>query len=183
MGKLFSGVEKLDYLLCGGFDFGQVVEWGVPFGLGGREIVLKFIASAIPHGVEKPEKVLWISSREEIKVYPPSWQARGVSLKNIFFVNSKKPLQELAPVFLESCFQVIVFDAAKIRDKDLAYLSHKARKFGFLIFILRDYFLSQNRGNVWAKKRLNCGQNFDDSFFVRPVRGYSCQPFNIKLAS
>ena len=150
--KLSSNIRDLDGFFDGGLPYGSVVEWGVPFGLGGREVVLAFL-SRTPRTVW----TLWISSKPQFTVYPPAWHARGVDLERIRFTCSSKPVEELKPALLDPFFKVIVFDAPRhFTDDDCAFIARGARARGQLVLILRDFLLGQRRGNVWARYRVNC---------------------------
>ena len=150
--RLSSNIRELDGFFDGGLPYGAVVEWGVPFGLGGREVVLAFLSKT-----PKDVWTLWAGSKPQFTVYPPAWHARGVNLERIRFTCSSRPVEELKPALLDPFFKVIVFDAPRhFTDDDCAFVARGARARGQLVLILRDFLLGQRRGNVWARYRVNC---------------------------
>lgn len=163
--RLSSGISALDHFFDGGLPYGSVVEWGLPLGLGGHEIVLAFLAQAAQSQTTpsenplNPKWILWSSGRPELTVYPPAWHARGVNLEYIRFAKSTKPVEDLKPLFLDPFFKIIVLDAPKdFSEDDCAFIARQARAHGQLILILRDFFLGPRRGNVWARYRVNCAR-------------------------
>jgi hypothetical protein len=171
--KLTSGVKELDDYLLGGLPYGAMSEWGCPLGRGGREAIRAFIAAAT-HAEGDQQLVLWVSdARSGVVVYPPSWFAHGVNLTRAYFTACEKPVTQLKPVFFSPLFKVIVLDAPKeLSRDDLAFLARQARSNSQIIIVIRNYLLSQERGNVWAKFRLNCWQSSGpNSFTMVAVRG------------
>jgi len=199
--KLDSGIKCLDDFLEGGLPVGAISEWGVPLGRGGREILLTWLArhfnqEAVTrcteqqaahqtvYAGENPRWALWIYSRTKLTIYPPAWLARGVSLKHTRFVCSCRPLVDLKPVFLSPLFQIIVLDAPDFfTEDDCAFLARQARKNRQTIILLRDFFLSPKRGNVWAKLRLNSYFNeTTQEFCLDVVRGLPPRKLSINPA-
>lgn len=175
MDRLPSNIAALDSFLDGGLAFGTIVEWGLPWGRGGRQIIRSFVAEAT-------QKVLtlWVNtSVSDLRVYPPAWAAHGIDLRKIRFVHCEKPVVQLKPIFLQSLFKVIVLDApTSLSMHDLAFLARQVRRNKQLLIVLRNYVLTPERGNVWAKMRLNCWQEAPQPRFkVEGLRGVAQPEF------
>jgi hypothetical protein len=99
------------------------------------------------------------------------------------FTYSDTPVRDLRPLFLDSFFRVIVLDVPRsVSMDDCAFLAQRARANKQAVIIVRDYFLSEKRGNVWAQLRLNCWQDeAGDRYHVRVIRGLS--PRQLSLAA
>lgn len=168
---LASSIRALDQFLDGGLRFGSLTEWGSPLGRGGREVILQYLQCAEHH----KDWCLWVCGQQDVRVYPPAWSARGVELSKIRFTYSDHPVRDLKPVFLDPFFRVIVLDVTRsLSLDDCAFLAQRARANRQAIIIVRDYFLSEKRGNVWAQLRLNCWQQEDGKrYHIRVVRGLS----------
>ncbi len=185
--RLSSGITALDDFLGGGLSWGSVCEWGIPFGSGGREVLVSFLAGAsslsnhmgrVDQAAVSLPWTLWVQGRSGLTVYPPAWHARGVDLERVRFATSAKPVADLKPVFMDPLFKIIVIDAPRsLSDDDCAFLARQARAQGQLIIILRDFFLGERRGNVWARLRINCWcpdpVHRPESLCLRVVRGLS----------
>jgi hypothetical protein len=178
--RLYSGVGELDRQLQGGLPYGSIVEWGCPLGKGGRNWVLRFLKNA---QIQNNQWVLWVSPKDDanpkkpslrslhqsnlckastnnLSIYPPAWHAQGVDLKRIRFAKSNAVMRDFRPVWSDDFFQVIVLDRPiGLRKEDFAALHQSARRNKSLIFVLRDYYLSNRYGNVWAKTRLQIYQD------------------------
>lgn len=169
--KLASRISALNGYLGGGFPFGSLVEWGMPMGRGGRELLRSFLSNR-----QEKHFVLWIlNSKAEMSVYPPAWVAQGVDLSLLRFVACERPVEQLKAVFLNPVFKIIVLDMPLfISKEELAFIAGQARKNAQLILLLRPYFLTSERGNVWAKLRLNAWQDplRPDWFTVKRIRGH-----------
>ena len=172
---LASTHPRLNALLQGGIRFGEMVEWGMPRGRGGREIIALFLAQATsaPHPPHDAMWCLWVSSDAEFVVYPPAWAARGVDLSRLRFAVSQRIIDDLKPVFMDPFFRVIVLDDPhRLSVGDHAFLMHQARIHKQLIMILRNYFLTARRGNVWAHLRLNGWHDpFSSRFYLQMIKG------------
>jgi RecA/RadA recombinase len=166
---LASGIDPLDRVLGGGLPLGSVSEWGLPFGLRGREIILSWVARVSQQG----EWILWVLSKAQIDVYPPAWRARGISLERIRFVHSERPVQELKQAFIDPLFKlIIVDDPKKLTSDDCAFMARWARRHCQLTFLLRDRLLSTKNGNIWAKVRVNAWFHGEaDQFVMQAIRG------------
>jgi hypothetical protein len=148
--RLSSRVKELKLALRDGLSLHAIHEWGLPSGQRGREVVLSFLT-------HPSLRILWVYSDSEVAVYPPAWQALGVDLNNIFFIQGEEPLQQIKPVFLHKWFNVIVLDdPKKLSSADLAFLHKQVTSQEQAIFVLRPYRLTCTKGNIWAKTRLNC---------------------------
>jgi len=157
--RLSSGLPELDYFFEGGLPFSAITECGMPLGLEGRFVLLHFLANGTRH-VSPPLWVLWISSYQELEIFPPAWMAHGVALDQIVFAYSKKPMQDLKRAILHHLFKIIIFDAPPHMDQDdFTFLCQRARENNQAIIVLRDFFLTNKQGNVWASLRFNCARN------------------------
>jgi len=147
----------------GGFPKGSVIEWGIPYGMEGRSIPLQFLAHATREG-----HTLWVEREREKKrfqIYPPRFAAEGVLLNKLLFVATKNPIAELKPIFLEPLFNLIVLnDPQQCTQEDMMYLNQKARQHAFVIFVIRPFHLHPEKGNIWAKYRINIMEDQTLSF-------------------
>lgn len=179
-----SGISALDDFLEGGLPVGCVSEWGMPLGRGGRDVLLNWLnfhhtnTGEGPRGSEAPAKTpwcLWVYSKAHLAVNPPAWSSRGVVLPRIRFSCSSRPLTDLKPVFLDSFFRLVILDSpSSFTEEDCAFMARRARINGQAILLLRDFFLSPKRGNVWAKMRLNCWHDHSsDAYHLKVIRGSS----------
>ena len=168
---LASSIGALDQFLEGGLRVGTLAEWGAPLGRGGRDIVLQYLARS----EQAQQWCLWVCGKRDVRVYPPAWSARGVALAKVRFAYSDQPVRDLKPLFLDPFFRVIVLDVTRgLSIDDCAFLAQRARANKQVIIVLRNYFLSEKRGNVWAQLRLNCWQDEDGArYHIRTVRGLS----------
>ena len=173
--RLASHHLALNALFEGGLPFGSLIEWGAPPGRGARELLATFISNATRTSAEhRPLWCLWVEGSKDLKFYPPGWRARGVNLNRLCVIASSAPVTQLKPIFSDSLFKLIVLDApTSLSEGDLVFLAQKARAHQRLILLLRPYLLSNQRGNVWAKIRVNTWQDHHniDLFHVRAIRG------------
>lgn len=179
--RLASSLPLLTECLEGGIPFGSLSEWGLPLGLGGRELVLSFLAEATR--VPRSMWTLWTHSRSRIDVYPPAWRARGVHLPAVRFARAQDPIQQLKPLFLDPFFKVIVIDAPpNLHDEDYSFLARQARAHNKIIMVLHDYFLSPRQGNVWARIRMNGWLDSSSrKMCLRVLRGFSPRQLSFDL--
>ncbi|SMF72672.1 hypothetical protein SAMN06296036_12725 [Pseudobacteriovorax antillogorgiicola] len=169
-----SSISQVNQALEGGLRWGELSEWGSPWGSGGRELIIRFL-SPLHQASQEPYWCLWIQGQEGVNVYPPAWEAKGVNLKYIRFTKSLNPIKDLKPVFLNPFFKVIVLDCPQqLSAEDCQFLSRQARCHRQSIILIRNYFLSPKKGNVWAKLRLNCWHNhLHNQFYLKVVKGLS----------
>ena len=159
--RLSSGMAVLDDILEGGLSWGELSEWGLPWGVGLRDLMLSFIAKA-QEAKQTPTWALWIYGQNDIAINPLAWHARGIHLQHLRFVANRKPLIELKPLFLSSFFRLIVLDSVSLLlEEDYAFLARQARQFQQHIIVLHPYQLCAGRGNIWARLRVNCQRDFD----------------------
>lgn len=169
---LSSGNDLLDEFLDGGLRWGEVSEWGMPWGQCLRDIILWFLIHAQQRN-EGPCWILWIYGQPDISINPLAWQARGLDLSWIRFARAQQPVRELKPIFLSDFFRIVVIDGAqRLHDDDCAFLARQARRHKQMIVLLRSHPLSQGRGNVWAKTRVNCWQDLkQQKVFAKILKG------------
>lgn len=152
---LASHVMPLDSLLRGGLRYGEVTEWGIPWGRGGRDAIVRFLAAMPPD-----HWGLWVNTRPDTVVNAPAFAAKGVALDRMRFCQTMNPLSDLKPAFMQRCFNLIVLDLQiSLKPDECAFLAQRAKANHQIIILIRNFFLSSDRGNVWAKRRLNCWQD------------------------
>jgi len=179
--RLASCVDRVDNFLEGGLPFGGITEFGVPLGKEGRLLVLKFVVNATRGIRTKPLWTLWISSHDTFRVFPPAWFARGVDPDRILFAQSERPLRDLKQAINNPIFKLIVLDSPrKFTREDCFYINRQARANHQLVLLLRDFFLSNRQGNIWASLRMNCWRRHAaDRFMIRVIRGLSCRELSV----
>ncbi len=152
--RIVTGHPKLDRISGGGLRCGELSEWGLPLGRGGRELVLNILARAQQR--HELGLLLWIMPEGELSVYPPAWEARGLDLSRTYFAITDEVLRDLKAAFVEPVFDAIILDTPRaLSVDDQAYLATRARDNHNLILVLRPYLLRSEKGNVWARLRLN----------------------------
>lgn len=179
--RLASKLTELDHFFQGGLRWGELSEWGTPWGGGCREVPLRFLQAA--HQQASPPWCLWVYDQEEVSIYPPAWQARGIDLKLMRFAKSSKPIQELKLALSSGFFKLIVLDCVNpIGRDDCCFLAQQAKSQQSIIMLLRHYYLSTGKGNVWAKTRINCWHDpLRDCFRIRSVKGLRPKQLNFRL--
>ncbi len=150
---LSSGQTVLDDFLEGGLRWGELSEWGLPWAQTQRELIFRFLVSA----QHSPSWILWVYGRQDISINPLAWQAHGLNLSRLRFVQAQRPVQELKPLFLSSLFRIIVLDGVQqLAEDDYGFLARQARRHQQVVMILHPHQLSLGSGNVWARMRINC---------------------------
>lgn len=176
--RLPSSLDKVNHLLDGGLAFGQISEWGIPWGNQGRQLILSFLTMALQQG----QWCLWVQRPSDTTAYAPAWQALGVPLERLKFVEVDDPIQALKPLFMSDFFKVIIIDCP-LTPKEYAFLAKRARVNRQLIITIRSHYLSTKLGNVWAKSRLNCWMDpLNERFYLRVIKGASPRQFSFTLA-
>lgn len=172
--RLSCGNAAVDAFFGGGLPIGAVTECGMPLGRGGRHLLLPYLRAA-------PHWVLWVTRDEDLQPLPVSWFARGIQAERLVFAATQKPLQDLQRVFIRPFFQMIVLDRpARLTRDDCAFLSRQARQQHLTIVLVRDYFLSHTRGNVWAQGRVNAWTR-QDVLVAKTLRGGEEQCLGLPL--
>jgi len=179
--KLTLGIPLVDQFLSGGIPFGKVTELGMPLGREGRSLLVKLLAHHQSQ-TQKSFKVLWISCFPGISIYPPAWFIRGVSERDTLFTYSEEPMTELKRAIMHSFFKMIILDAPRgLRRDDSLFLSTQAKKHNQVIILVRDFFLSNLKGNIWAQLRLNCWRRPQKhEYVIRVVRGLPSGELHLK---
>ena len=174
--KLFSGITQLDAVFENVRD-GDVIEWGIPPGLNGRLIPLQFLKNDIPISV-------WIYHHHKLAIFASSWISHGVDLDRLYFIRSANPVSQLRPLFLEDTFKRIIIDAPKnLSVGDLAFLATQARRNGQIIFLIRHFFLSPEKGNAYAAIRLNSWQKDPRHFTIQIIKGAANGTIRLPVSS
>lgn len=184
--RIRSSSEEVSTFFEGGLPWGGISEWGVPWGRGGREVVVSFLAGATQGlGLSTPMMCLWVyGPGSDVRVFPPAWEARGVRLASIRFVGSARPVEELKPLLSCSVFRLWVLDMPeRLTMDDLSFLGRQARMESLTVMILRGVMLSPERGNVWARLRVNCWRDpwAPHKFRLKMVRGLSVKERSVDL--
>lgn len=157
--RIFSGIKPVDQFLRGGIPQDSVTEIGAPLGKGGRELLLIFLGAAIKKMKPSQPWILWVSCQREVELYPPALFSYGIHPERTLFTTSLSPLKELNRVFMSAFFKLIIIDSPRgIKQSDHSFLSTRARLNSQSIILLRDFFLSNSNGNIWARFRFNCWQ-------------------------
>ncbi|MBU2643917.1 hypothetical protein KKI24_04360 [bacterium] len=182
--RLASCVDRVDEFLEGGLPFGSITEFGMPLGKEGRILALKFVVNATRGIRTKPLWTLWISSHETFRVFPPAWFARGVSPAWIVFAQSDRPLRDLKLAISNPIFKLIILDSPrKFTREECFFVSRQARQNRQLVMLLRDFFLSNRQGNIWASLRMNCWKRYPSgTLMIRVIRGLSRRELSISDA-
>ena len=164
--SLCFGVNMLDNFFAnssdpsqdsGGLPLGSLIEMGIPFGNGGRRLLVQLVAAATS-GTSAAQKhwCLWISARPQPEVYPPAWQAMGVDLSLLRFAWSASPVVDLKTAFLDELFRLIIIDhPSGLRPDEYAFLAQCARNYRKIIIVARDTLLTPKDSNTAARYRLN----------------------------
>ena len=173
--RLPSGIPMLDTFLEGGLPMGAVTELGLPLGKEGRRFLLWFLSSHHRGVCPNPLWALWVSSHTQYRIYPPAWFAHGVDPERMVFSESQNPIRELKEVIMNPFFRFLVFDSPpKMRKEGFAFLAAQGAENRRVTVIIRNYFLSNQNGNVMAKLRVNCWRDpVKDRFIIRVIRGLS----------
>lgn len=168
--KLRSFNEKIDDFLSGGFPLGSLVEWGVPMGKEGRQLLFPFLANVTQGRQFPPSFVLWINGFEDLSVFPPAWFVRGVAPDKILFARSSDMFRDLRQVFLSPVFKVIVMDTPQyLSREECLFLRKKVQTHQQVLFLLRPYFLNNEKGNVASKIRMNVWRESRQNALVAQV--------------
>ncbi|MBU2515085.1 hypothetical protein KJ966_27510 [bacterium] len=171
--KLGSCIREIDDFLGGGLPFNGITEFGMPLGKEGRTVLLKFLVNATRGLQAKPIWTLWVSSHQDFSVFPPAWFAKGVSPSRMIFSSAAFPAQELKRAIINPLFKLIVLDSPqRFTREDCFFINSQARFNQQLVILLRNFFLSNKCGNVWAKLRFNCWkQHARGKFIIKTVKG------------
>lgn len=171
--RLRSCIEEVDTFLDGGLPFNGVTEFGMPLGKEGRLLLLRFLVNATRGLDMDPIWTLWVSSHSDFRIFPPAWFARGVAPSRIVFTQSQSPAHDLKRAIINPFFKLIVLDSPRHFSRDdCFFINTQARHNQQLILLLRNFFLSNKQGNVWAKLRFNCWkQQNSGRFILRTIRG------------
>ncbi|MCP4432453.1 MAG: hypothetical protein GY806_15880 [Gammaproteobacteria bacterium] len=162
--KLVSGICQLDSLFSN-VRAGDIIEWGIPPGLNGRLIPLQFLKQDMPVSV-------WIYHHHNLAIFASSWISHGIDLNRLYFIRSSSPVSELRPLFLEDTFKQIIIDSPRhLSTGDLAFLATQARQNRQIIFLIRHFFLSPEKGNAYAGIRLNSWQGNKAEFSIQIIKG------------
>lgn len=135
-------------------------------------MLLSWIAEVTEGRDQAPAMCLWVNGYSELEIYPPAWFAHGIDPRRLIFVTSTQPLQELRPVFLSALFKLIILDNPKqCYETECLFLSRQARKHHQRIVVIRNHFLSNQRGNIAAAQRLNCTREDNGRYSLQMIKG------------
>ncbi|MBT3585039.1 MAG: hypothetical protein HN509_09035 [Halobacteriovoraceae bacterium] len=177
--SLSSHLFELDGLFArkGGLRRGKIVEWGAPRGHYGRLAPLAFL-----RGEDCPP-VVWVYNHKDVTVYPPAWASLGIDLSHFFFVDCKRPLPDLRPLFLDPVFPIIVLDSpSKLSPGDWSFMAAKVRENGQILFVIRPFYLKSERGNPHAHWRINSWFHSKEGVLcASPVKGSQHETVKLEL--
>ncbi|NBV41348.1 hypothetical protein EBR96_01065 [bacterium] len=144
---------QITQFLGGGLPKGAISEFGIPLGYSGRCVIADFVSQLTQSG----QLCLWVNSHSNLKVYPPAWLARGIDPLKWVVANTTRPLRDLKAALIQPIFQLVVLDATQrnLSTEDIAYIGLQARLHRYAVVIIRPHLLSNQRGNTWAKLRVN----------------------------
>lgn len=148
-----------------------LTECGIPHA--GRPLILSALADY--------PKVLWVlNDSHPGAVYPPSWERWG--LEKVWFFKTENVMRDAKPIFLAPYFEAIVLDGFRnLRDDDMAFMALQARKLNIQILLIRDYFLTTKKGNVWALSRFNIFFRAErNKYSIQTVRGSISSHFEVR---
>jgi predicted ATP-dependent serine protease len=170
--KISTGISSLDQLLGGGLEVGGVSEWGMPVGHGSRFLLVKLLRNLSNQQYSKP--ILWTIGQPGLQVFASSWVSLRVNLDKVLFAKSFKPIDDLREAFLEPVFSLLIFDSPKnLSREEYAFIAKQAAKMKIHVCILQNYFLTDKKGNVWARSRINCKaiSNKIENIEVKSIKG------------
>ncbi len=154
----------------------QLTEWGTPSGS---------IAQVLPALVAQAmgEECLWVSDKEQNKIYPNSWSGLGFNLNSLYFLNESKPLQSIRTVLCENTFPFVIIDIRqRLNSADLHFLHTAVKQKKITIFLLRPFYLSNKNGNPFSKQRINSSYSISrKSFQLSVVKGRAAQKINLSF--
>ena len=174
--NLRSGIERLDQTFRPLWSQGGIIEWGLPLGRNGRPLLLAFFR-------ELEDPLAWVYGHKDLNLQPSAWSGQGVDLDRFFYIQSSRPIVELRPLFLERVFSLIVLDNVEgLGRSDFSFMASQARKHGFLIFVLRNFFLSQKKGNPFAKARFNIDYKISQRHYqLDIIKGFEEQRLRVEV--
>lgn len=150
--KIPSKNLTITQFLNGGVPKGAITEIGIPVGFSGRTLIADFVSH-----VTRTDLCLWVNGHSDMRVYPPAWISRGINPLKWVVANSAQPVRELKSSLMQPIFQLLILDmeAHQLSADDIAFISMQARLHHYAVIVIRPFLLSNNRGNTWAKLRLN----------------------------
>jgi RecA/RadA recombinase len=179
-----TGNDSLDALTGGGFPLGSVTEWGLPLGHGGLELLVRLVGRY----TQGPDPMWALVSQAAggLLVMASAWEARGVNLGRLRLTVSDQPVRDLKPALMQPFFKLIVLYApTKLSADDCAFLARTARTHKRLVWIVRDGWLTPERGNVWARYRINVKRPaknaFPNKLNIELVRGMAPRTTSLTL--
>lgn len=172
MMHLSSSIVELDRFFAGGLPLGSVMECGMPLGKEGRLLFVPFLAAATQQQ-DDPCWVLWVMPPGERQVLPSAWLARGLHPQRWVVCEAEQPVRDLQRVFQNPLFRCIVLDNPwRITRNEWAFLHRQARRHRMLIIVIRERFLTVDRGNVWCRWRWNAWRDGGrGTFHIHMIRG------------
>ena len=170
--------NKLNYFLNDCIQYGQVSEWGMPWGHMTRYLLLLFLAES----TQKGGWCLWLHNKKEMEIYAPAWQAYGVDLQKFRASYFQDSISDLRPIFMSDFFKIIIIDG-KVSQKEFAFLAKQARAQKQLIFVIHDHLISGKFGNVWCKTRFNSWyEPISERLYLRTLKGLSSRQISFKAS-
>jgi len=166
--------RDLDLFFGGGLPLSSFIECGFPMGREGRRILLPFLTNASRGLQYNAAFVLWVNGYDNLEVFAPAWFARGLAPDKTVFAQSSDVLVELKQVFLNPLFKVIVIDSPQFfSSADCLFLRRMAKKNRQVILLLRNYFLTNKKGNIACALRFNAWcEHTHEVMVLQAVKGF-----------
>lgn len=168
-----SSHDELNSFLGNSLQYRQLNEFGIPWGNGGREIIIDLIANQ--QNKDESCWCLWVQESSSYHIYPPAWAARGIRLERMKVAYSQQPIKQLREALASSHFKIIVFDLKhRLKPEEYCFLSQMAQSYGYILLLLQHYKLNSNLGNIWAKNRINIEyQPHKQAYYIESLKGPS----------
>ena len=87
-----TSYRDLNIFLKSSIQYGQLNEFGIPWGNGGREIIIDLISV---QQKQIPPWCLWVHGNYPYSIYPPAWAARGIRLEFLKIAHTDQPMEDL----------------------------------------------------------------------------------------
>ena len=140
----------------------------------GRCILLPFLANLSQGQQYPPAFILWINGYENLQVFAPAWFARGLVPERTVFAYSADVLVDLKRIFMSPLFKMIVIDSPQFFAlEDCLFLRRMAKKHQQVIVLVRNYFLTNKKGNIASNLRLNAWRDHTQgAMSLQAVKGF-----------
>lgn len=181
---LLSQASAFASLLGQPLEAGCLIEWGAPWGDGGRSMLISCLAQALRglSGSASPW-LLWVASQSQLRLYPPAWQACGLDLQRLRYACTTQPLLDLRPLFLEPFFTWMILDSPHpLETQACSYIARQARLLRQVIILIRPYPLRAEAGNPAARWRINARRLNPEYGVLTLIRGGPPRQITLPIA-